>query len=594
MKKNKTMKRIVAGCLLIGLLSAIGIGAYLTDTEVKEDVYTVGNVQAEIVANGDMEVANAGYLLPSTFHTYERAATNTGINDAYVFMSITIPYDYFTAQSIHGYYDQWLAQIFVPCTDDNTVGVNDEWKLVDAGYFGQYELVENYSQSAHEDRPYSAIIGNTITYVYGYVGDNTGGSLKALASGETTSNLLDKLYLINLSNITNVTGEVSTKLYAIQSNNVNGGLTDVNGVWAVINTALVGEIEAPELACQHVNIKDCVCTECGEEFHKSIDLILPAGDATCTMMGSDVDIYACYDCEHLFLNAEGIGAMTEEEIMAYEGLIMPTGHNIVNSEYGTYCTKCNYEGPDGDAADTYHPVNTETCICEDCGKTIHTFTGDDDNCIYCGVGHTHEMRFIPAREVSCRNSGYAFDAYKCTICEKLYTDENGENRVDREDWIIDRLDHNYVDGTCTICGGTDHGNGDENNGAPNVPETPVEPFDASRVEWRFFDTDWEKNTVLGGQTEGEEFVRASIQNLMMSGDTATFTVGYANYNDVDAVVTALIENSNPEYFSVELDNDIIIPARGEGVFTVTVTLIKTPTDYVSCELIINIEAVEAN
>lgn len=468
--KNKTFKKIGAIALCIGLLASIGIGAYLTDTDVKSDVYTVGNVQAEIVSNGDMEVANAGYLLPSTFHTYERAATNTGINDAYVFMSITIPYDYFTAQSVLGFYDQWLAQLFVPCIDENTIGVNDEWKLVDAGYFGQYELVENYSQSAHEDRPYSAIIGNTITYVYGYVGDNTDGSLKALASGETTSNLLDKLYLINLSNIANVTGEVSTKLYAIQSNNVNGGLTDVNGVWAVINTALVGEIEAPELACQHINIEDCVCTECGEEVHKNVEVIVPAGDATCVELGSDVDIYVCYDCENFFLNAEGIGAMTEDEVLAYEGLIMPTGHNMVNAEYNQYCTKCGYQGIHGDASqDRAHDLN-ENCVCNDCGEVRHNFSGDDDNCTRCGVGHTHEMRFIPAREVSCRNDGYAFDAYKCTICEKLYTDENGENRVDREDWIIDRLDHNYANGSCTVCGAYDNENNVSNGGGDDTPD----------------------------------------------------------------------------------------------------------------------------
>ena len=211
-----------------------------------------------------------------------------------------------------------------------------------------------------------------------------------------------------------------------------------------------GDIDESVPNCEHTNVQDCVCKDCGEEFHKSIELLIPAGDATCDIVGSDVDIYACYDCEHFFLNAEGIGAMTEDEVLAYEGLIMPTGHNMVNSEYGTYCTKCDYNGQD--VPNASHSVNTETCICEDCGATIHTFTGDDDNCIYCGESHTHEMKFIPAREATCTRTGYAFDAYKCEICEKLYSDAEGENRVDREDWIIDRLGHNYVNGTCDVCG----------------------------------------------------------------------------------------------------------------------------------------------
>ena len=234
--KNKTTKRIVAGCLLVGILASVGIGAYLTDTDTKSDMYTVGNVQAEIVANGDMEVANAGYLLPGTTHVYERAATNTGINDAYVFMSITIPYETVGVADDDGtQLGEFVRQVFVP----GYIGA--EWKLVDEGFIGEYEIEAN-GQYCGEHDTHSVALGNTITYVYGYIGDNADGSLKALASGETTANLVETMKLTNLYNIANVDGEVSTKLYAIQSNHVNGGLTDVNGVWAVINTALVGEV----------------------------------------------------------------------------------------------------------------------------------------------------------------------------------------------------------------------------------------------------------------------------------------------------------------------------------------------------------------
>jgi hypothetical protein len=52
--------------------------------------------------------------------------------------------------------------------------------------------------------------------------------------------LLEELKLTNLYSASNITGQVSTNLYAIQDSYINGGLTDVNGVWAVINTALVG------------------------------------------------------------------------------------------------------------------------------------------------------------------------------------------------------------------------------------------------------------------------------------------------------------------------------------------------------------------
>ena len=239
--KNKTFKRVVAGGLLLGLIASVGIGAYLTDTDTKSDVYTVGNVQAAIVANGDMEVANAGYLLPGTTHVYERAATNTGINDAYVFMSITIPYEMIGVADDDGtQLGEKVMQLFTPGT------INSEWKLVDDGFIGEYAITTN-GQAAGEHDTHSVIAGDTITYVYGYIGDNADGTLKALASGETTSNLVEEMKLTNLYNASKIDGEVSTKLYAIQSNHVNGGLTDVNGVWAVINNALVADtaVQAP-------------------------------------------------------------------------------------------------------------------------------------------------------------------------------------------------------------------------------------------------------------------------------------------------------------------------------------------------------------
>ena len=232
--KNKTTKRVLSCVLAFSILATVGIGAYLTDTDVKEDVYTIGNVQAEIVSLGDMQIDNVGALLPGTVHQYERAAKNTGINDAYVFLTLTIPYEIVGVSNDDGtQLGEQVRQLFMPGT------INSEWKLVDAGYIGQYEIVSN-GQNAGEHDKYSAAVGDTITYIYGYIGDNADGSLKALASGETTANLVETMKLTNLYHIDKIDGEISTKLYAIQNDYVNGGLTDVNGVWAVINSALVG------------------------------------------------------------------------------------------------------------------------------------------------------------------------------------------------------------------------------------------------------------------------------------------------------------------------------------------------------------------
>ena len=233
--KNKTTKRVLSCVLAFSILATVGIGAYLTDTDVKEDVYTIGNVQAEIVSLGDMQINNVGALLPGTVHQYERAAKNTGINDAYVFLTLTIPYEIVGVSNDDGtQLGEQVRQLFMPGN------ISSEWKLVDSGFIGQYEIEENEQLNGEHDA-YSVIAGDTITYVYGFIGDNADGSLKALASGETTSNLVETMKLTNLYHIDKIDGEVTTKLYAIQNDYVNGGLTDVNGVWAVINSALVGE-----------------------------------------------------------------------------------------------------------------------------------------------------------------------------------------------------------------------------------------------------------------------------------------------------------------------------------------------------------------
>jgi hypothetical protein len=185
---------------------------------------------------------------------------NTGINDAYVFMTVTIPVmdAYKSDDDGTNSGGKYFMQCFAP------EEISSEWKLVDAGILGMNSIwsadmvdleyahdthfVVNSSTDGHDFA--------SVTYIYGYVGDNADGSLKALAPGETTANLFSELKVANFSNYRSFIdinghtvisegaipsdGEVTTKLYAIQSNNIDGGISDVNGVWAVVNNAING------------------------------------------------------------------------------------------------------------------------------------------------------------------------------------------------------------------------------------------------------------------------------------------------------------------------------------------------------------------
>ena len=249
--KNKKLKRFISVGLILCILASIGIGAYLTSTDVNSDIYTVGNVSAEIIAKGDMELDNVGALLPGTKHIYERAAKNTGINDAYVFMSLTIPYEMVGASSNDGtQIGERTRQLFIPGVQDGYIG--SEWKIVDVGYIDQYKI-ENNGQYCGEHDAYSAVVGDTITFIYGFIGDNADGTLKVLKSGETTSNLVETMELTNLYSAGKIDGEISTRLYAIQDKYVNGGLNDANGVWAVINKAICGEVQETSTLTYSIN-----------------------------------------------------------------------------------------------------------------------------------------------------------------------------------------------------------------------------------------------------------------------------------------------------------------------------------------------------
>ena len=89
----------------------------------------------------------------------------------------------------------------------------------------------------------------------------------------------------------------------------------------------------------------------------------------------------------------------------------------------------------------------------------------------------------------------------------------------------------------------------------------------------------------------------TAKNLKGQGDKATFTFTIVNDGDVDAVVTpklnATLGNTNPEYFKVTSDwngASKTLSAKGTVTYTVTVELIKTPTETISGSFLIELTA----
>ena len=104
--KNKTKKALCAISIL-GVVAISGIFAYLTDNESKENVFTIGNVDIELLepsweidgetvldANGNEIPDFAENVLPGQVIDKDPQIKNVGSNDAYVFMKVTVPKDW--------------------------------------------------------------------------------------------------------------------------------------------------------------------------------------------------------------------------------------------------------------------------------------------------------------------------------------------------------------------------------------------------------------------------------------------------------------------------------------------------------------------
>lgn len=241
--------------ILVLTIIVSGIGAYFTGTDRADDSYTIGKI--EIALNGSDDLNKVEDLVPWDEYSFVRNVENTGINDAFVFMSVTVPYDAANLHDADGntIYEDEDIQLFRYGTDGNA-GVASQWKLVDAGKFADLDIQDMSATGIIEVSDTHGAVDTddmSVTYVYGYVGDNADGSLKALAAGEITEDICDTMKFANVTdwNMEEKEGIILTRAYGIQTLNVletnpltgdnADGSVDVNAVWSVINNSRVGD-----------------------------------------------------------------------------------------------------------------------------------------------------------------------------------------------------------------------------------------------------------------------------------------------------------------------------------------------------------------
>ena len=172
-------------------------------------------------------------------------------------------------------------------------------------------------------------------------------------------------------------------------------------------------------------------------------------DSTCESSGN-IEYYKCSVCGKLFSDAEGKNEISEADIV-----LAALGHNIVKVE--------------AIAVTEEKAGNIEYYKCSVCNKLFSDAEGKNeisaDAVIIPATGH--KLDKVNAVVASCESAGN-IEYYKCSVCNKLFSDAEGKNEISEADIIIAALGHSIVkvdaveatcesDGNieyykCSICG----------------------------------------------------------------------------------------------------------------------------------------------
>lgn len=187
MKKNTVKIMTLAGILC--LASVGGVSAYLTDYEKVSNEFTVGKVDIEL-KEPEWKPEENKKIEPSKVIHKDPQITNTGTNDAFVYMEVSIP----------------MANVEAAAENGERLGK----KVQELFYF---EAKDNWMQLSVQNTE------SRRTYTYAYK--------KILKPQETSETLFDTVKFLNLieGQLDGQTLEIPVRAYAIQTS-YTGGSSD--------------------------------------------------------------------------------------------------------------------------------------------------------------------------------------------------------------------------------------------------------------------------------------------------------------------------------------------------------------------------------
>lgn len=236
----------LAATLMFGGMSAIS--AYFTDTDTATNTFTVGNVDAELLepnypGNNDSAVKDQ---VGNQETAKDPLVHNTGVNDAVVFIKVTVPVANVTEVSNTGTKGTKQNQelyYFKKATDAVTTHANNFY-TGSATAKGWIELTGKETGTDYT--------GTTRTYVFGYneviQGSSTNdGSAQTVNTNDRTLPLFDKVQMKNILEAEVAAGtseNVVINAYVIQADNIlnTSGVIPTSGYITAANLASIYDI----------------------------------------------------------------------------------------------------------------------------------------------------------------------------------------------------------------------------------------------------------------------------------------------------------------------------------------------------------------
>ncbi len=202
---NKRIRTALLSTALAGVMLIGGTYAYFTDGDTATNTFTVGSIEIEL-QEPNWEPPED--ITPNETLEKDPQIKNTGNNESYVFLEVTVPY----------------ANI-VTAKADGTKNAKADTELF------SYEVNSGWTQLGTDQNNTS---DKTITRVYVY---GSASACTALAADATTPALFDKVTFANIvedQSLEGTTQNLVVNAYAIQTGDINGGKTAPADVWAVL------------------------------------------------------------------------------------------------------------------------------------------------------------------------------------------------------------------------------------------------------------------------------------------------------------------------------------------------------------------------